>query len=115
MWDDCCCKLASSFSSSDVALAAANALAMTKIGKSIPIVPNISNCKAMAVYIDNDPNHSYTSTTAKDSGRRRRSSPATRSYYLALEGGAEPPSLGLGAPGFVVINKLFKESIHSNL
>ncbi|KAL8122220.1 hypothetical protein AgCh_018823 [Apium graveolens] len=40
-----------------------------------------------------EPNHSYTSTAAKDPGRRRRSSPATRSYHLALEGGVEPPTL----------------------
>ncbi|KAL8114413.1 hypothetical protein AgCh_021315 [Apium graveolens] len=50
----------------------------------------------------------------KDPGRRRRSSPATRSYHLALEGG-DSPSLGLGAPGVTFINKLFKESIYSNL
>ncbi|KAL8135260.1 hypothetical protein AgCh_010067 [Apium graveolens] len=42
--------------------------------------------------------------------QRRRSSPATRSYHLALEGGS--PSLGLGAPGFTFISKLLKESIY---
>ncbi|KAL8109034.1 hypothetical protein AgCh_025216 [Apium graveolens] len=61
-----------------------------------------------------EPNHNYTTTAEKDPGRRRRSSPATRSYHLALEGG-DAPSLGLGAPGFTFINKLFKESIYSNL
>ncbi|KAL8097860.1 hypothetical protein AgCh_030829 [Apium graveolens] len=47
-----------------------------------------------------EPNHSYTSTAAKDPGRRRRSSPATRSYHLALEGGALHPwvSVPLDSP-----------------
>ncbi|KAL8146477.1 hypothetical protein AgCh_004275 [Apium graveolens] len=43
--------------------------------------------------------------------RRRRSSPVTRSYHLALEGGVAP-SLGLGAPGFTFINKLLKDSTY---
>ncbi|KAL8120547.1 hypothetical protein AgCh_017651 [Apium graveolens] len=41
----------------------------------------------LSIYGPQEPNHSYTSTAAKDPGRRRRSSPATRSYHLALEGG----------------------------
>ncbi|KAL8111337.1 hypothetical protein AgCh_019162 [Apium graveolens] len=47
-----------------------------------------------------EPNHSYTSTAAKGPGRRRRSSPATRSYHLALEGGALHPwvSVPLDSP-----------------
>ncbi|KAL8156871.1 hypothetical protein AgCh_001827 [Apium graveolens] len=50
----------------------------------------------------------HLTPTQKIQERRRTEPPAHRSYHLALEGG--DTSLGLGAPGFIFISKLLRES-----